>query len=252
MALSKRHKYILMFLLIYWPGLFILTHIPVPDIARRSGMSDKIMHMLAYLALVFLLWHTISPHCRVNWKKAKVWLILALMVWYGAIDEYLQSRIGRSTDVMDFLSDLAGAVLGLVILTVLPFWPGALAITGIFIFSVTNLSKIPELYPQLHVNICFHFFAYAGFTLLWIQNLHRHFRLDVHSLKWLTAALSAPTCLLLVVKLSSPFFDKEVLAIDYLTAGTATAGAVITSWIITNRVDGDKRTQVQHQAEQGD
>lgn len=233
MPLSKRHKYILTCLLVYWPGLFILTHIPVPDIARQSGMSDKIMHMLAYLVLVFFLWHTISPYMRVNWKKVKVWLMLGAMVWYGAIDEYLQGRIGRNADVGDFLADLAGAVLGLVILTVLSFWPGALAVAGIFIFSVTNLSKIAVLYPQMHVSISFHFFAYAVFTLLWIQNISRYFRLNMRSLKWFLVATAGPMCLLLIVKLSSLLFDKEVWAVDYLTAVTAIAGSTVISWAIT-------------------
>jgi hypothetical protein len=196
-------------------------------------MSDKTMHILAYLVLVFFFWHTISPFERVNWRKTKVWLILGAMVWYGAIDEYLQGRIGRNADVGDFLADLAGAVLGLVILTILTFWPGALAIAGIFIFSATNLSKLTTLYPQMHVNICFHFFAYAGFTLLWIQNLHRYFGLEMRSLKWSITALSLPTGLLLGIKLSSPLFGKEVWAIDYLTAATAIAGSTIISWAIT-------------------
>ena len=235
MPLSRRHKYILTCLLVYWPGLFILTHIPVPDIARQSGMSDKIMHMLAYLVLVSFLWHTISPHCRVNWKKAKVWLILALMVWYGAIDEYLQSRIGRSADVADFLADLGGTLLGLVMLTVLPFWPGALTISGILIFSITNLSEIAVLYPHMHVNVAFGFFAYAVFTLIWIQNISLYFQLNMRSLKWFFFVVSVPMCLLLVVKLSSPLFGQQVWAVDYLTAATAIGAATITSWMITIR-----------------
>ena len=233
MPLSRRHKYILTCLLVYWPGLFILTHIPLPNIGRQSGMSDKTMHLLAYLVLVFFFWHAISPYVRVNWKKAKVWLILGAMVWYGAIDEYLQGQVGRSADVGDFLADLAGTALGLAILTVLSFWPGALVITGIFIFCLTNLSKIAGLYPQVHVNISFHLLAYAGFTLLWIEILHRYFRLDMRSLKWFLVAAAGPICLLLVVKLSSPLFDKEVWVVDYLTAVTAIAGGTVISWAIT-------------------
>jgi hypothetical protein len=235
MALWKRHKYILTCLLIYWPGLFILTHIPIPQIARQSGMSDKIMHVLAYLVLVFFFWHTISPYARVNWKKAKVWLILVLLVVYGAIDEYLQGQIGRSADVIDFLSDLVGIALGLAILTVFAFWPGSLAICAIFIYAVTNLSKIAVLYPQMHINITFHFLAYAVFTLLWIQNMHVYFRLNRRSLKWFAIALAVPVGLLLAVKLSSPLFDKQIWSADYLTAATATATAVLISWAITLR-----------------
>lgn len=233
MALSKRHKYILTCLLVYWPGLFILTHIPVPDIARRSGMSDKIMHMLAYLVLVFFFWHTISPHSRVNWKKVKVWLILGLMVVYSAIDEYLQGRTGRSADVMDFLSDLIGIILGLSILTFFSFWPGSLAICGIFIYAVTTLSKIAVLYPQMHIHIMFHFFAYAVFTLLWIQNMHVYFRLKMHSLRWFVIAFAVPIGLLLIVNLSSPLFGKQLWPTDYIAATTSTSAAILISWTVT-------------------
>ena len=174
MPLLRRHKYVLIALLVYWPVLFILSHIPVPQIARKSGMSDKIMHVFAYMALVFLCWHAVSPFNRVNWKRAKVWVILMFMVWYGAFDEYLQGRFGRNADIRDFFADLTGTIFGLFILTLLPFWPGALAISAILIFSVTNLSKIAFLYPQIYTNTAFHFIGYATFTLIWIQTMHRY------------------------------------------------------------------------------
>ena len=59
--MAKRHKYIFLALATYWPVLFIITHIPVPDLARKSGMSDKIMHVLAYLILVFFWWGVFVP-----------------------------------------------------------------------------------------------------------------------------------------------------------------------------------------------
>ena len=237
-----------MCLLIYWPGLFILTHIPVPQLARESGMSDKTMHVLAYLVLTFFFWHTISPYMRIDWKKAKAWLALGAMVWYGAIDEYLQGQVGRSADVGDFLADLGGIFFGLAIMTVLPFWPGALAISGIFIFLLTNLSKIAVLYPQMHVNVAFGFVAYAIFTLIWIQNISRYFQLNMRSLKWFFVVMAGPTCLLLVVKLSSPLFDKQVWAVDYFTAVTATAATTITSWVITIRGDKGDSSEGKQQA----
>jgi hypothetical protein len=45
MKLLRRHKAVLLVLGIYWPVIFWLTHIPVPDVARQSGMSDKTMHV---------------------------------------------------------------------------------------------------------------------------------------------------------------------------------------------------------------
>ena len=68
MQLLRRHKSVLIALGIYWPVIFWLTHIPVPDIARQSGMSDKTMHVLAYFVLTFLIWFTISPYEKVQWR----------------------------------------------------------------------------------------------------------------------------------------------------------------------------------------
>ena len=87
LSVVGRHRYVLIGLLLYWPALFAATHIPVPDFVGSMGMSDKKLHYLAYLILVSLLWFAVSPHDRVNWKKAKVWIVLAVIVWYGAIDD---------------------------------------------------------------------------------------------------------------------------------------------------------------------
>ena len=229
MPLLRRHKYMLMALLVYWPGLFVLTHIPIPQLARKSGMSDKTMHVLAYLALVFVWWFSISPYKKVNWQKAKVWLTLGVMVWYGAFDEWLQGQMSRSADVMDFYANLVGTIIGLVILSIFSFWPSCLIISGIFVFSVTNLSSINMLAELPWLNIGFHFFGYAGFTLIWIQYMQRHIRLV--RIKWFTAALGAPAVLLGGVKLCSIGLGKDVSFIDSGTAVTAIAAAVVVSWL---------------------
>ncbi|MHC5059531.1 MAG: VanZ family protein [Planctomycetota bacterium] len=230
MPLLRRHKYILIALLVYWPALFVLTHIPIPDIARQSGMSDKTMHALAYLGLVFVWWFSISPYNKVDWRKAKVWATLGVMVWYGAFDEWLQGRIGRSADVADFFADLSGALIGLVILSIFSFWPSCLIISGIFIFSITNLSSIDMLAELPWLNIGFHFFAYAGFTLIWIQYMQRYIRLD--GVKWLGAAAGLPAVLLAGVKLCSIILDKDVSVIDTGLAVIAIAASVVVSHLV--------------------
>ena len=234
MALSKRHKYVLTMLAIYWPVIFIATHIPVPGLVRQSGMSDKTMHFLAYLVLVFLWWFTISPRQRVDWKKTKVWLTLALMVWYGAFDEWLQHYVGRSANVLDFYADLAGALAGLAILTVFSFWPAALLISAVFIFAVSNLSKIDMLWQQPSVNICFHFIGYAVFSLIWIQLIYRHIKVEPNKLvqpKWLLIAFSAPLALLVATKAGSIIFGKTIWPIDCVVALTGITAAVIISYL---------------------
>ncbi len=54
MALSRQQKVTIISLVSYWLTLFILTHIPIPLFVREAGVSDKSLHLLAYLILVFL------------------------------------------------------------------------------------------------------------------------------------------------------------------------------------------------------
>ncbi len=230
MPLLRRHKYSITLLSIYWPAIFILTHIPVPMLARQSGMSDKTMHFLAYMALVFFLWLAISPYQKVNWKKAKAWIILAVIVWYGVFDEWLQGKVGRNADVMDIAADLSGGVAGLVVLSIFSFWPAALVVAAIFIFACSNLSRIIML-P--HINAWFHFAGYAAFTLIWIQYMYRYVRLTAEKLtqpRWILSALAVPIALLLVVKLAGIPMGKKVWPMDCFTALTAIGAATITSY----------------------
>lgn len=233
MSLLRRHKYVITILAIYWPVLFIITHIPVPMLARRSGMSDKTMHFLAYLVLVFFWWFTISPYRRVKWHKAKVWMTLVIMVWYGVFDEWLQSRVGRSADVKDFFTDLIGTITGLIILTVLRFWTAGIVIYTILIIAVSNFSKIDLIWDLPFLNTGFHFLGYAGYTLIWIQHMYRRFPLKANRLtqpKWFLRALSLPIALLIVVKLSSISMGKDIWPIDCLTAIVGIISATLTSY----------------------
>ncbi|MHC5191269.1 MAG: VanZ family protein, partial [Planctomycetota bacterium] len=109
MKIPRRHKIVLLALGIYWPVIFWLTHIPVPDVARQSGMSDKTMHVLAFFVLAFLVWFAVCPYQKARWNRLKVWVVLATVIAYAAIDEYLQGFIpGRSADVWDFVADTVG------------------------------------------------------------------------------------------------------------------------------------------------
>ena len=230
MPLLRRHKYSIILLSIYWPAIFILTHIPVPTLARQSGMSDKTMHVLAYMALVFFLWLTISPYQKVDWKKAKAWVILIIIVWYGIFDEWLQGRVGRNADIMDMAADVSGAVAGLAILSIFSFWPASLIVTAIFIFAGSNLSRIIML-P--HINTWFHFAGYAAFTLIWIQYMYHYVKLTAEKLtqpRWILSAMAAPVALLLVVKLAGIPLDKKIWLMDCFTALTAIGTATITSY----------------------
>jgi len=220
MPLSRRHKWIVIALFVYWPALFIATHLPIHDLGRRTGMSDKTMHVLAYLGLVFFAWQAVSPDEKVNWFKPRVWIILVLIAWYGVMDEVLQLLVGRSAEVGDFAANMFGALTGLGILTVLSFWPAALLVSAIFTLALSNMARIDQIAGMPFLNISFHFFAYAGFTLVWIQYLQDMVPWESSPVRWFAAALSVPAALLLLVKSTAPLFGRDVWPFDYLTAAS--------------------------------
>jgi len=208
MALSRRQKVTIILLVFYWPAFFILAHIPVPLLVRRAGVSDKGLHFLAYLILVFLLWFAISGDKKVNWRKAVVWWVFIVLTGYGVVDELLQGCMGRNCDVRDIVANLAGTLTGLILFSFLTFWPAALLVTGTVIFGITNITRanLAELVPV--TNAMFHLFAYPIFSMLWICYMHLYLSIKPPTLKWLIAALAGPTVLLLTVKLFSLILGK--------------------------------------------
>ena len=219
MALSRLRKLIIILLTLYWPALFILAHIPIPKLIRKAGMSDKGLHFLAYMVLSFLLWSAISPYKKVIWRKATVWWVLLVIVWYGVIDELLQGCIaGRSCDIRDFFADLAGTFTGLILLSLFTFLPAFLVVTGVVIFGLTNISRVSlaDLLPW--TNTLFHLFTYALFTLLWIRYLDYSLSLKAPKLKWLITAFILPAAFLLAVKLGSLILGRSFVITDVVTS----------------------------------
>jgi VanZ family protein len=208
MAVSRRQKVTIILLVFYWLSFFIFAHIPEPDLVSKAGVSDKGLHFLAYLILVFLLWFAISPDQKVGWRKAVVWWVFILLTLYGVIDELLQGFTGRNCDVMDIVANIAGVFTGLILFSVFTFWPAALLVTTTVIFGITNITRVDlaELIPI--TNAMFHLFAYSIFSMLWIRYLHLLLSFKPPKLKWLVTALAGPIVLLLTVKLFSMILGK--------------------------------------------
>ncbi|MGD2095477.1 MAG: VanZ family protein, partial [Phycisphaerales bacterium] len=168
MALPYRQKATIIVLAVYLLAFFILAHIPVPGLVRRAGVSDKGLHFLAYLILVFLFWFAINPDKKVIWRKFPVWCVFFMVTVYGAVDEVVQGFFGRNCDAMDIVANVAGTFTGLILFSFVTFWPAALIITGVVIFGLTNITRVnlAELIP--FANAMFHLLAYPVFTVLWI------------------------------------------------------------------------------------
>jgi hypothetical protein len=224
MAKSWRHRITIILLILYWLTLIILAHIPMPQYVRKAGVSDKSLHIFAYLILTFLLWFTIRPDEKVSWRKSTVWLVFIVVTGYGAVDEVVQSLVGRTCDAMDIAANITGILTGLLLFSFLTFWPAALCVTGIVIFGITNLlrANLAELLPV--TNTVFHFFAYAFFSALWLYNMYLYTNRKSTVIKWFVMALAVPAVLLIIVKIFSAIMGRHFTAPDTI----ASLGAIIT------------------------
>ena len=211
MALTRRRKLAIISLAIFWPTLFVLSHIPIPKQVQQADVLDKGLHVLAYMTLVFLVWISLNPEDRVRWRKATVWCVLLTIAVYGVIDEVLQQYVGRSCDRMDWVADMAGALTGCLVLTFFSFWPAAAICGAVLICGLTNIARerLADVAPV--ANAVFHLFSYAIFTLTWIRCMRRFQTLRVPrpKLKWLLTALTPPMLLLVVVKGYSIWLGRE-------------------------------------------
>jgi len=230
MKLLRRHKSVLLALGIYWPFLFWLTHSPVRAMARQSGISDKIMHVMAYFVLTFLVWFAVSPYEKVRWNRAKHWFVVFAVIAYGALDEFLQGKVGRSADIHDFIADGFGVLLALGVLSIFEFWLALLTVSAVFIFVLSDVSRLMTLAQYAPYATAFHFTAYTAFTLIWIQWLGRFTRVRPASVRWLAVSLAAPAGLLLGVKAAAPFWDRPFNGFDFVIAVFGICAAIAVSW----------------------
>jgi VanZ family protein len=231
-GLKLRQKLTIFVLVLYWPALFYSSHIPIPTWVYKARVSDKSLHLLAYLILVFLLWFSVSAEVKVSWRRARAWWVLIVVGCYGAIDELLQSYVGRTCDLADFLANMAGTFAGLFMFMFLTFWTALLVVTGTAVFLLTTLARtnISELQPV--ASVLFYFFAYALFTTLWIRHLRLVLVPKAPKLKWLLAAAAPPAVFLLVVKLFSVVLGKAFSSRNVIISFLGIAAVIIAASVV--------------------
>ncbi len=113
--LEANKKWLVYFpLIIYWLLLFVATTLPGKDLPE-TGVSDKIEHFTAYFILAVLLNLTLMFQNKYPKIRKKAWLYtLIFILTYAGLDEIHQMFIpGRDCDILDWLSDSSGVLLGL-------------------------------------------------------------------------------------------------------------------------------------------
>jgi VanZ family protein len=215
--LTRRQKITIAVLVLYWIVLAIVSHIPIPQLVYQAQVSDKWLHYLAYLNLVFLLWFSARPDSKVSWHGWFVWLIFFATAASGGLDELTQPYFGRTCDIWDFVANTEGILAALVMFTFLAFWQALPAVLAITIFGLTNLAKadLSKLVPI--TDAIFHVLAYGGFTLVWAQfmNLYLSPRTTIVRL---LLTVGMPVGFLIVVKTGSILLGRHFALTDLLFA----------------------------------
>ena len=244
MRLTRRRKITIAILVLYWVVLAVVTHIPIPQIVYRAQVSDKWLHFLAYLNLIFLLWFSISQDRRVNWRSRAAWLILFAVAAYGGLDELSQPYTGRTCDLWDFVANAEGIFAGLVMFALLTFWQALPAVSAVTIFGLTNLAKadLSKLAPIS--DAVFHVFAYGGFTLVWVQFTNLYLSVVKSLSVRLLVALGVPIGFLLVVKAGSLLLSRPFAMTDLMFAILAIV-VVVTATYLTGFLPHSRRPEAQ-------
>ena len=230
-------------LILYWPSIFLLAHVPkVPLWILRTQMSDKTLHYLGYLLLIFLWWFSFFPAKRPSLRSWATWFTIVMMMLYGGCDEWLQQFTHRTPDIMDWTADMGGVATGLIIFSFAGVQLSAMLVASVVIFVLTSLCKSDPLGFVPVIDIGFYIGAYGLVSQLWISCL-RQWR------KWSGAALLGLSltfpAMLLVVTLIAASARHKIFEPDRLIAavGGVVAGAIIGMAVHICRTPSDPTEQ---------
>ena len=247
-SLSPQQKITLAILVLYWPAIFILTHIIMPpSLLRQMQASDKSLHFLVYFILIILLWFSISPAEKVNFRKKKIWIILPLLVLYAGVDEWLQGfEASRTRDIMDFAANLEGLLGGLILICFFSFWPAVLVASAAAIVVFTSAVRIQFVGQLAFVRPLFLLTSFGFFTFTWNRFLSLFLSMQPGRLKWLFFSLSVPVAFMLAVKLFSRIAGRAFELLDIILSLTAIFAVALTTYLVSSLKSFSHREKLKH------
>jgi VanZ family protein len=232
-----RKRAALILLVVYWPVIFILTHIIVPPpILSQMQASDKSLHFLVYFILIVMFWFSISPEKKAGLRSKKVWIVFLILISYAAIDEWLQGLSAeRTRDFMDFVANAEGLAAGLVLIFLFSFWPAALLATAISILVFTSAVRIQFTGSLAFIRPLVLFLSFGFFTFLWCEFLTVYQPIKQSRLKWLIASAALPFVLIATVKLLTRFTGRAFELEDFVLSTLAIIIIVAIMFIVRNQ-----------------
>ena len=107
-------------LLVYWTVMFVATHYPgIDELEPETGWPipkfETVMHVGVYAGWAAMWWWVLSAGGRRVSPAAINWLVLGGLA-YAVFDEASQAIVGRTPGVNDFLADVAGLAVAVIVL----------------------------------------------------------------------------------------------------------------------------------------
>ena len=218
MKANREQKFFTFILIFYWLGIFAATHIPIPIWTREMGVSDKTMHFVAYMTLAFLLWFSTSFEKKADWKKLRPWLLSAIVLLYGLVDELSQYFTRRSADPRDFAANALGIAIAMAMVTVIPACHSAMILITVCPFFLPALVR-SQLIPQgsiLEVGV--YLAGFACVTIAWIKYLSSVVGLNFRQFKYLPVFFAPPAGTVITLILYAKLTDKPLGTTALLSA----------------------------------
>ena len=159
---------------LYWPALFVSTHIPRLPNVKVYG-HDVTLHIFFFMVLTLLFWLARYGRFRPSFTERKLYLTVGIMAVYGAVDEFTQKFVGRHCDIVDWYSDMGGVLIALLLLFLLRRPLHWLVAYWLVLLVVTHwplekpLVSLPDFLEQFQ--LVYVLVGYLILTLLWWRTM---------------------------------------------------------------------------------
>lgn len=115
-----KSKLALVVLCVYWPAIFVASHIPKQMVPEGWSVSGLKVHVAAYSVLTLLVFAGAGLLWRTSLCSKKAWVLVGLISGYAAGDELLQLLSqGRSGNLADWAIDTATCLVCVLLLALL-------------------------------------------------------------------------------------------------------------------------------------
>lgn len=208
-------------LLVYWPLLFVSTHIPRVPQMQIYG-RDVTLHFTAYFILTLLYWMARYGKVRPGLAQGRFYAVIILIAVYGALDEITQGLVNRHCDFWDWVSDMSGCVGAMLVLYIMRRWRDWLIAYWLGLFVITHWPVKESAFVNLPLflqqfQVMYYVMAYLILTLLWWRCLCNRGRYEVnrHILIW---SLIIPCCYALLDEVVNKLMGRGFDVVDFLSA----------------------------------